>query len=130
MQMSQSLTQVQTLFVISRPERDCPNPTPCPASTKGKHRCSSVHRSKTLLNGVISGWVTIWIEFVYCTPWTAITLSTSTKNVVSGLSFSRSDLVELRPSQFSLRLREKAISSSDITNRAVRAHRHIEIAIA
>ena len=42
----------------------------------------------------------------------------------------RSDLVELRPSQFSLRLRERAISRSDITNRAVRAHRHIEIAIA
>ena len=42
----------------------------------------------------------------------------------------RSDLVELRPSQFSLRLRERAISKSDITNRAVRAHRHIEIEIA
>ena len=42
----------------------------------------------------------------------------------------RSDLVELRPSQFSLRLRERAIRRSDITNRAVRAHRHIEIAIA
>ena len=41
----------------------------------------------------------------------------------------RSDLVELRPSQFSLRLRERAISRSDITNRAVRAHRRIEIAI-
>ena len=39
-------------------------------------------------------------------------------------------LVELRPSQFSLRLRERAISRSDITKRAVRAHRHIEIAIA
>ena len=42
----------------------------------------------------------------------------------------RSDLVELCPSQFSLRLRERAISRTDITNRAVRAHRHIEIAIA
>ena len=42
----------------------------------------------------------------------------------------RSDLVELRPSQFSLRLRERAISRSDITNRTIRAHRHIEIAIA
>ena len=41
----------------------------------------------------------------------------------------RSDLVELRPPQFSLRLRERSISRSDITNRAVRAHRHIEIAI-
>ena len=39
-------------------------------------------------------------------------------------------LVELRPSQFSLRLRERTISRSDITNRAVRAQRHIEIAIA
>ena len=39
----------------------------------------------------------------------------------------RSDLVELRPSQFSLRLRERAIS---ITNRAVRVYCHIEIAIA
>ena len=38
-------------------------------------------------------------------------------------------LVE-RPSQFSLQLRERAMSRSDITNRAVRAHRHIEIAIA
>ena len=37
----------------------------------------------------------------------------------------RSNLVELRPSQFSLRLRERGISRSDITNRAVRAHRHI-----
>ena len=42
----------------------------------------------------------------------------------------RSDLVELCPSQFSLRLRERAISRSDITNRAVRVHRHVEIAIA
>ena len=42
----------------------------------------------------------------------------------------RSDLVELRPSQFSLRLRKRAISRSDITYRAVRAHHHIEIAIA
>ena len=42
----------------------------------------------------------------------------------------RSDLVELRPSQFSLRLRERAISRSDITNRAVRVYCHIEIAIA
>ena len=41
----------------------------------------------------------------------------------------RSDLVELRPSQFSLLLRERAISRSDITNCAVRARRHIEIAI-
>ena len=41
-----------------------------------------------------------------------------------------SDNVKLRPSQFSLRLRERAISSSDISNRAVRAHRYIEIAIA
>ena len=41
----------------------------------------------------------------------------------------QSDLVELRSSQFSLRLRERAISRSDITNCAVRAHRHIEIAI-
>ena len=31
----------------------------------------------------------------------------------------RSDLVELRPSQFRLRLRERAISRSDNTNRAV-----------
>ena len=42
----------------------------------------------------------------------------------------RSDLVELRPLQFSLRLRERAISRSDIAYRTVRAHRHIEIAIA
>ena len=56
--------------------------------------------------------------------------STSTTNVVRGLSFSRSGLVELRPSQFSLRLRERAISRSDITNRAVRAHREIGIAQA
>ena len=42
----------------------------------------------------------------------------------------RSDLVELRPSQFSLRLPERAISRSDITNRAVQAHRHIETDIA
>ena len=42
----------------------------------------------------------------------------------------QSDLVKLRPSQFSLRLRERVISRSDITNRAVRAYRHIEIAIA
>ena len=42
----------------------------------------------------------------------------------------RSDLVELRPSQFSLRLRERAISRSAIINSTVRAHRHIEIAIA
>ena len=41
----------------------------------------------------------------------------------------RSDLFELRPYQFSLRLRKRAISRSDITNRAVRVHRHIEIAI-
>ena len=56
--------------------------------------------------------------------------STSRTNVVGGLSFGRSVFVELRPSQFSLRLRERAISRSDITNRAVRAHRDIEIAIA
>ena len=31
---------------------------------------------------------------------------------------------------YSPRLRERAISRSDITNRAVRAHRHIEIEIA
>ena len=42
----------------------------------------------------------------------------------------RSDLVELRPWQFSLRLRENAISRSDITNHAVLAPRHLEIAIA
>ena len=41
----------------------------------------------------------------------------------------RSDLVELRPSLFSLRRRERAISRLD-TNRAVRAHHHMEIAIA
>ena len=85
---------------------------------------------KPCLTELISGWVTIWIDFLSYTPWTSITPSTSTTNVVCGLSFSRSDLVELRPSQSSLRLRERAISRSDITNRAVQAHSHIEIAIA
>ena len=49
-----------------------------------------------------------------------------------GLSFSRSqpDFDNYSPSQCSLRLRERAISRSDIINRAVRAHRHIEIEIA
>ena len=60
--------------------------------------------------------------------------STSTTNVVliCGLSFSRSqpDFDGYSPSQCSLRLRERAISRSDITNRAVRDHRHIEIEIA
>ena len=42
----------------------------------------------------------------------------------------QSDLVELRPSLFSLRRQERAISRLDVTNRAVRAHHHMEIAIA
>ena len=42
----------------------------------------------------------------------------------------RSDLVELRSSQFRLRLQERAISRSDITDRTVQVHRHIETAIA
>ena len=37
---------------------DCPNPTPSMATTKGKHRFSSVHR----WTGLISGWVTNWID--------------------------------------------------------------------
>ena len=59
--------------------------------------------------------------------------STSTTNVVlCRLSFSRSqpDFDGYSPSQCSLRLGERAISRSDITNRAVRDHRHIEIEIA
>ena len=70
--------------------------------------------------------------FWCCTRWTSITPSTSTTNVVCGLSFSRSqpDFDGYSPSQSSLRLRERAISRSDITNRAVRAHRYIEIEIA
>ena len=53
-------------------------------------------------------------------------------NVVCGLSFSRSqpDFDGYSPSQSSLRLRERASSRSDITNRAVQAHRHIGIKIA
>ena len=39
--------------------------------------------------------------FVCCTPWTSITPSTFTTNVVCGLSFSRSGLIELRASQYS-----------------------------
>ena len=42
----------------------------------------------------------------------------------------RCDLVELRRLQFSLRLRERAISRSDIASRIVRTHSDIEIAIA
>ena len=49
-----------------------------------------------------------------------------------GLSFRRCqpDFDGYSPSQCSLRLRERTVSRSDITNRAVRAHRHIEIEIA
>ena len=89
--MCHSLSQVQTLFVISRPERDCPNPTSCTASTKGKHRFSGLFTEvKPPWMGLISGWVTIWIDFQCCTRWKSITPSTSATNVVCRLSFSQS----------------------------------------
>ena len=145
---------------------------------KGNNDSRLFTEVKPRSTGLISGWVhvAIWIDFLCRTPWTSITPSTSTTNVVCGLSLSpsqpnfdgllrfppsskstpnlihlavemcsevihgrvqgpsaqlaaqvlRSDLVELRPWQFGLRLRERAIRRSDITNHAVRVHHHLK----
>ena len=45
---------------------------------------------KPCWTGLISGSVTIWIAFLCCTPWTSIKPSTSTTNVVCGMSFGQS----------------------------------------
>ena len=45
---------------------------------------------KPCWTGLISGWVTIWIDFLWCTRLKSITPSTSTTNVLCELSFSRS----------------------------------------
>ena len=80
---------------------------PCPwGSSHQKPRIDWCHLScfvvssitvKPCWMGLKSRWVTIWIISLCCTPWevrlakwTSITPSTSTTNVVCGLSFSRS----------------------------------------
>ena len=57
---------------------------------KGNTRSRLFTDVKPCWTGLISGWVTFWIDFLSCTPWTSVTPSTSTTNVVCGLSFSRS----------------------------------------
>ena len=82
---------------VSRGRRGLTASTKVRLAPKGNTGARLFTEVKPYWARLISGWATIWIDLLCCTPWevrlawwTSITPFTSTTNVVCGLSFSRS----------------------------------------